>query len=90
MHLLFISYVDLFFLHLLFEYKLQLWTPNSTGGMWAFNWRRQLFVSENTLLLQLLGALDGFVCRNDEDRWRWRLEDVLMYMNCVIAAKGSA
>ena len=47
----------------------------SKEGEWSFNWRRHLFVWENNLLLELLADLEGFVCTNEEDRWRWILEE---------------
>jgi hypothetical protein len=48
------------------------------GGMWAFRWRRRLFVWEENLLINLLGDLECFVTTLEEDRWRWKLgeEDV--------------
>lgn len=52
-----------------------MWTPNASGGMWNFSWRRQLFVWEYNLLGDLLGMLDGFVGGGGEDRWRWKLEE---------------
>jgi hypothetical protein len=52
-----------------------MWMSTTNGGRWNFSWRRQLFVWENNLLLELLDILDGFVWSDGVDRWKWRLED---------------
>jgi hypothetical protein len=44
-----------------------LWRPSLSGGDWAFNWRRNLFVWENNLLTELLEELNGFVGSVEED-----------------------
>lgn len=51
-----------------------LWIHNENGGSWGFSWRRELFVWENNLLLELLEDLDGFVWRLGVDFWAWKLE----------------
>lgn len=52
-----------------------MWMPSTNGGRWNFSWRRQLFVWENNLLVELEGILDGFVWRGGDDSWRWKLEE---------------
>ena len=50
-----------------------MWEENDEGGRWAFRWRRRLFVWEENIFTNLLGALEGFVRSNEEDKWRWNL-----------------
>lgn len=50
-----------------------MWEDNNSNGRWVFNWRRRLFVWEETLLNDLLGDLSGFVLNGEEDKWRWKL-----------------
>ena len=44
-------------------------------GVWCFSWRRSLFVWENEMLMVLMEDLEGFTGRQEEDVWRWRLEE---------------
>ncbi|GAU10007.1 hypothetical protein TSUD_120060 [Trifolium subterraneum] len=43
--------------------------------LWQFNWRRRLFVWENTLLEDLLAVLIQVILLVEEDQWIWRPED---------------
>lgn len=45
------------------------------GPVWNFNWRRHLFMWEEELLVSLKEDLEGVVWTEDEDLWRWSLED---------------
>jgi len=42
---------------------------------WGFSWRHPLFVWEEEMLLELKEDLGGFKGSQEEDVWRWRLED---------------
>ena len=46
------------------------------GLVWRFHWRRHLFMWDKELLLSLREDLEGMVWSQDEDVWRWRLEDL--------------
>lgn len=48
---------------------------NSLGEAWNFIWWRRLFVWEEQLLEDLRDDLVGFRLGEDEDGWRWRLEE---------------
>lgn len=45
------------------------------GMVWRFNWRRNLFMWEEELLLSLKEDLEGFVLTQEEDKWWWNLDD---------------
>jgi len=45
------------------------------GLVWNFSWRRRLFVWEEELLLSLMEDLEGITMSNEDDVWRWNLED---------------
>lgn len=45
------------------------------GSVWIFHWRRHLFMWEEELLVSLKEDLEGVVWTQDEDLWRWNLED---------------
>jgi hypothetical protein len=46
------------------------------GTEWTFNWRRHLFMWEEELLISLKEDLDGMVWSEEEDGWRWSLEEL--------------
>jgi len=48
---------------------------NCSNLEWNFNWRRSFFVWEGQLLANLLEDLEGVVWSQEEDEWRWNLED---------------
>ena len=45
------------------------------GREWRFRWRRHLFVWEEELLVSLMEDLEGMMWSNQEDVWRWNLEE---------------
>jgi len=52
-----------------------LWVGLISDGVWGFSWRHPLFVWENEMLLALMEDLEGFRSRQEEDVWRWKLEE---------------
>jgi hypothetical protein len=45
------------------------------GLNWNFIWRIRLFLWEEELLTSLLEDLEGMRWSNEEDKWRWNLEE---------------
>lgn len=45
------------------------------GTVWRFNWRRNLFMWEEEILVSLNENLEGFVWTQEEDLWWWNLDD---------------
>ena len=45
------------------------------GWEWSFHWRRHLFMWEEELLLSLKEDLEGMAWLQEEDVWKWSLED---------------
>lgn len=41
------------------------------GGTWNLIWRRKLFVWEESLVENLMGDLEGWVCSDMVDSWNW-------------------
>lgn len=46
------------------------------GREWLFNWRRNLFVWEEELLVSLMEDLEGMTWSVFEDVWRWNLDEL--------------
>jgi hypothetical protein len=43
-------------------------------GRWNFNWRRRLFVWEETLKEELVGVLQSISLTAEEDKWSWTID----------------
>jgi hypothetical protein len=51
------------------------WVERDGVFNWAWGWRRRLFVWEEIILNNLLEVLPVLVLSEEEDVWRWELED---------------
>jgi len=54
--------------------------PSDLRLVWRFLWRRNLFMWEEELILSLKKDLEGIVWTEEEDVWRWSLEDMGTFM----------
>jgi hypothetical protein len=52
-----------------------LWRNVERWSKGEWGWRRRLFVWEETLLEELVRVLPGVELKEEEDEWRWVLED---------------
>jgi len=53
----------------------EVWVDGVGGGDWHLMWRRNLFVWEEGLILNLLKLIDGWEKVDEVDSWWWKLEE---------------